>query len=710
VSNIAFEQVQTAGSRPVWRALRNKAEARLDAESAQLPLWIPVMLGLGIALWFTLPDPAAWTAATACALGSACAGWSFSGRVGTLFRWGGLLVAAGIAIAWVRAEQVATGRLNRPVVAAFVAEVQSVEHLSGRGFDRLRLQPRPGQQLPPLVRVNLRDEAPAWLLPGSVVRIRARLMPPAAPAVPGGYDFARAAWFQGLGATGQAIGDPSLVAPARPQRGFSARLAALRARITGRLQDQVGGGPGGIAASLVTGDQGGVSQSDAAALRTAGLAHLLSISGLHVAAVIGAAVLLTRRLLAVVPLLALRLPISALAAGMGAVAGLGYTLLSGAEVPTVRTCVAALLVLLGFILGREAMSMRLLAAAAFVVLLFRPEALVGPSFQLSFAAVATIIALHEQQWLRDRLAARDERLAMRLARSAIGLLITGFAVELALAPIAIFHFNRTGIYGALANIVAIPFTTFVIMPLEVAVLLFDWMGVGRPVFWLLRQSLLLLIWLARTVSGWLGAITLFPAISLGSYALMMMGGIWLCLWRTRWRLLGVLPCILGATAALLTPKPDLLISGDGRHLALNDQIDGARQRLLLLRPRAGDYTREVLASAAAFGGEATALDDRRNARCSDDACLFHVWRNGRQWTVLATRSPLLIERDRFQAACSAADIVIADRRLPPWCQPHWLKLDRPALLASGAMAIKLGTGYVDSVAARSGSHPWSLRQ
>ena len=179
-------------------------------------------------------------------------------------------------------------------------------------------------------------------------------------------------------------------------------------------------------------------------MRRSGLTHLLSVSGLHIAAVVGAAMLLTLKLLALSERLALRFNLILVAAGVGALAGVAYTLLTGAQVPTVRSCIAALLVLAGIALGRDAISMRLLAVGALVVLLFRPEALAGASFQLSFAAVASIIALHSSGWARRLFQRRDEGLAARIGRALLAMVATGLAVEIALIPFALYHFHKAG--------------------------------------------------------------------------------------------------------------------------------------------------------------------------------------------------------------------------------------------------------------------------
>jgi len=203
------------------------------------------------------------------------------------------------------------------------------------------------------------------LAPSARIQVKARLMPPAPPMLPGGYDFARTAWFSGLSATGTAIAPADIIESARDEGG----LRRLQARLSGHVRRQVEGSAGGIAATLASGDRGAIAEDDARAMRDAGLAHLLAISGLHVSAVIAVTYLLALRLLALWPWLALRVRLPILASAMAAGMGVFYTFLTGAEVPTVRSCIGAILVLLAIALGREALSMRLLAVAAVLVLL-----------------------------------------------------------------------------------------------------------------------------------------------------------------------------------------------------------------------------------------------------------------------------------------------------------------------------------------------------
>lgn len=677
----------------------DQIESWLERECDQLALWLPVMFGLGIGLWFATDSRLAWAAIIAAGIGLAVAAATcdLGRRSATALLWVGLCMTGGCGLVWIRSEKVATSRIERPMVVQFSSRVHSIEALHGRDGSRLLLAPVAGQGLPPRIRVSVdADKLVPDLVAGEDVAIRARLVPPPDPAIPGGYDFARAAWFKQIGGTGKAL-DPLR------RLGPSIRASAgLRERITMHVHDRLAGSAGGIAAAFATGDRGGISQEDEDAMRASGLTHLLSISGLHITAVVAATMFLTLRLLALSPWLALRAPLVLVSAGMAALAGIGYTLLTGAEVPTIRACIAALLVLVGLALGREAMTLRLVATGALVVLLIWPESLVGASFQLSFAAITAIVALHEHPRVRAATMRRDEGVIARLIRAILSLLLTGVVVELVLAPIALFHFHKSGLYGALANVVAIPLTTFIVMPLEALALLLDAIGLGAPFWWATGQSLDLLLWIARKVSTFPGAVATLPSISSVAFGAMLSGGLWILLWRSAPRWFGLLPFAGGALLAATLPKPDLLISGDGRHLAVRAN-DG---HVALLRARTGDYMREVLAGRSGELDPLVDLDGVSGARCSRDICLVSLIRGGRTWRIVATRSPYPLSLPGLAELCEVADVVVSDRSLPQSCRPKWLKLDKRQILKTGGLAISLDAPEIESVLSPGDDHPW----
>lgn len=669
--------------------------------------WLVVGFAAGIGVWFALPSAAWWITIMLLAGGLAAGamllprpddGFPFLRQaLGAL----ALALALGCGHVWVKSSLVGAVPIARPQAAELTGLVLSRQEQPAEGRVRLLLATRePGTGRAIKARINVPMPLDrAGLRPGAQIRLRARLVPPAPPMLPGGYDFARAAWFQGVAATGSALGEIVLVRPAPSARGLEEVQRSLSAHVRGQLA----GSAGAIAAAYASGDRGAIPEADEEAMRNSGLAHLLSISGLHVSAVIAAVYIVVLKLGALWPWLALRVRLPLVAGACGALAGIGYTLLTGAEVPTVRSCIAALLVLAALALGREALSLRMVAVAAFVVLLFWPEAVVGPSFQMSFAAVIAIVALSGAAPIQAFLAPREEGWLTRGGRNLAMLLLTGVVIELALMPIGLFHFHQAGVYGALANVIAIPLTTFVSMPLIALALLLDTAGFGSPVWWLAGQSLDALLALAHYTASQPGAVSTMPAMGRGALGLFVAGGLWLALWNGRVRLWGLLPAGLGAMLlAMLTP-PDLLVSGDGRHVGLTGEVPGS---LLVLRDGGAGYARDTLLELAGMSGKPQRLENWPGARCNADLCVITLRRGGRDWHLLITRTKDRLPERHLAAACERVDVVISDRWLPRSCQPKWLKADRRYLERSGGLAIDLASREVVSVADSQGEHGW----
>lgn len=671
--------------------------------------WLSVGFAGGIGLWFLLDNAWQWIAAmVALALIAiaAHAGWHDRDdrvRLRLALVAMSITIIAGMTVVLSRSELIGAEPIEYPRVLTFQAQILERDEQPARERVRLVLAMRdPETGTARKVRVNVpQASARAEFAEGAQIRLRARLMPPASPMLPGGYDFARTAWFSGLAATGSALGDIQLVEPVSAQAG-SGFIAKLQRRLSAHVRGELSGSPGTIAAAFASGDRGSIAKADEEAMRDAGLTHLLSISGLHVSAVIGAAYLLAIRLLALWPWLVLRVRLPVVAAGIAALAGLSYTLLTGAEVPTVRSCIGAMLVLIALAIGREPLSLRMVAAAAAFVLLVWPESLVGPSFQMSFSAVLAIVALHNTAPVKQFLAPREERWLVRSGRRVVMLLITGLIIEIALMPIVLFHFHRAGLYGAFANVIAIPLVTFGSMPLIALALLLDLAGLGSPIWWLAGKSLDGLLAIAHLTAALPGAVKLAPQIGLGTVALFVIGGLWLALWRGRARLLGFIPAAIAALLTANNHAPDVLVSSDGRHVG----IAGEGNRLLMLRDTRSDYARDNMSEMAGMEGNLIALAKWPGADCSRDFCVLTIRRAERNWTLLMARSGEQIEERSLAAACDRSDIVIADRYLPRSCQPGWLKADRRFLDQSGGLAIHLSNERIDRVSDWQGNHGW----
>jgi competence protein ComEC len=199
-------------------------------------------------------------------------------------------------------------------------------------------------------------------------------------------------------------------------------------------------------------------------------------------------------------------------------------------------------------------------------------------------------------------------------------------------------------------------------------------------------------------------VALLPAMPRGAFALMVIGGLWLCLWRTRWRIAGLAPALLGAAWALATPAPDLLVTGDGQHLAIRTP-----EGMALLRPRAGDYVRDMLNETSGLAPEPLDIDSLPSAACSPDLCLADIFAGGRSFRILATRSVRFVPVGELARACAEADIAVSDRRLPRTCMPRWIKADRFFLSRTGGLSFTLGKHpRVRTVAEQQGRHPWAL--
>ncbi|MBO1080356.1 ComEC/Rec2 family competence protein [Roseomonas haemaphysalidis] len=543
------------------------AEGCLAAEWTRLPLWLPVAFGCGIVAYFSLDrEPgleALWLAlpmllaALLLLRRHPLAAW-FASSAGLA------LLGLGVA-AWHAHRLPPMPDLpNKAVVVEGV--VESVDALA-EGLRVTLTAPRLSADSPPLLRnlrIRLRAKDALVPEPGDHLRVRALIRAPAPPAYPGAWDFQRNAFFSGLGGSGFAIGEAERLEEAAPA---GSSFARLRQQVEARVRGQIPGGAGAVASALLTGSQSAIPATDLDAMRDSGLAHLLSVSGLHIAIVMGLSFGILRWLLAFIPWLALRGDSRALAAPGSLIVGLGYVLLTGAQVPMLRSFAMAALVTLGILIGRRALSLRALAVAAAAVMLLQPDAVMGASFQMSFAAVMVLIAGNEWAGPTLRRWRAGAGWWRKPALLLLGLVMTSVLAGAATTPFGLHHFGRLQVYGVLSNAVAIPLTSILVMPAGMAAMALMPLGLEHwalvPMGWGVEATL----FVAHAVAAWPGAALAAAPIPAWGLGLTAFGLIWLCLWQRRWRLLGVPMMVLGlASAAWVTP-PDILVSGDARLIA-----------------------------------------------------------------------------------------------------------------------------------------------
>ena len=515
---------------------------------------------------------------------------------------------------------------------------------------------------------------------------------------PGAFDFARRAWFERLGAVGYAISPVTRIDGTAESNGwFAPGLGRLRNTLAAQVRDALGPAAGGIAAALMTGDRGTIPAADLAAMRDAGLAHLLAISGLHMGLLAASLFFVVRASLALWPAVTLRYPIKKWAAAVTLIGAFGYLLVTGATVPTQRAYLMTGLVLVAVMLDRLAFSMALVAT---VVLMARPESLLGPSFQISFAAVVALIAVYEA--LRERLTAwrRRARVTRRLGLYLLGVGITTLIAGLATAPFAAFHFDRVVSYGLIANLGAVPITALWIIPLALAayaLMLFGLEGAALvPMGWGIEAVL----WIARTVAAWPAAVTPLPPLPVGGLIAVGLGSLWLCLWRRRWRLLG-LPAIAGGLAAIaFVDKPDLLVSDNAKLVAVRAEDGG----LMLSSRRARGIVAETWLRchgppSAISWPQAEHAAER--LRCDGLGCIYQE----RDQTVA-----IVIDARALAEDCAGTDVVVSLVSVLGGCAKPTHVIDRFDIWRNGAHAIWLDEGgetIIESAQMRRGRRLWA---
>nr|WP_135505257.1 ComEC/Rec2 family competence protein [Roseovarius aestuariivivens] len=530
------------------------------AQRGHLFPWVPVALACGIGLYFTLPVEPDWpvyagtlAVAALAALAARLAGIGLAPICLAV-----ALVGLGLCVAGLRAQTLAEAKLGfryyGPVEGRIVGIDRSGSDAVRLTLDRVVLARLDPDKTPARVRVSLHGSGPhVTPRPGLTVILTGHLSPPGGPVEPGGFDFQRHAWFQKLGAVGYNRSPVLAFAPpASGQWLFKARMA-LSARIKAALPGETGG----FAAAIMTGDRSGIGQETLTSLRVSNLAHLLAISGLHMGLLAGVVFGGLRLGFAAIPFLALRLPAKKLSAIGSLVVASFYLALSGGNVATERAFVMVAVMLCAVLADRRALSLRAVALAATIMLILRPEALLGPGFQMSFAATTALVAVFN--------AIRDNGLSMgpRWLRPVLTVVISSGVAGLATAPIAAAHFNQIAHYGLVANLLSVPLMSVLVMPMAVVAVLLMPIGLDWLAFAPMGLGLDWILGVAARVSALDGARGTVPRPDPMVLPLLSLGILFVILWQGRSRLIGLMPVCVAVVIWGQATRPDVLISETG---------------------------------------------------------------------------------------------------------------------------------------------------
>lgn len=677
--------------------------ARAEAGAGRLLPWVPVAFGSGVALYFAA-EREPFLIATLIAAVALCAG-AFLLRRQRLFPVAVMVaaLAAGFATATYRTARLAHAVLARPLYSASLAgfvETRDIRERTDRFVLRVtRMEAGRGDVKLDRVRLSVRKgTAPAV---GSFVQLKARLLPPLAPMRPGSYDFARDMFFQGIGASGFVMGAittaPPPAAPTLALR-YAAFMQGLRDAIDARIRTTLDGDNRAIATALLTGRRDAISGPVNDAMFISGLGHVLSISGYHMAVVAGVVFFAVRALLALVPGLAASSPIKKWSAAAALLAAAFYLLLSGAEVATQRSFFMTAVVLIAVMVDRRAITFRTLAVAALIVLALAPEALVHPSFQMSFAATLGLVAL-VQLGMPRLFASPDHSTTARIAlwggRELVMLLAASLVAGLATTPYAAFHFHRVTPYGVLANLAAMPVVSAIVMPAGLIGLVATPFGLDSFFWWLMGIGIDWMVAVARWVAALPGAVGRIAAFGVAPLIAASAGIILLGLLRTPLRWSGAAMLAFAVAWALQVKQPDVLISADGHNVA----VRGRDGHLHLMHTTKDVFLVKEWLAADADSRSAGDPSLAAGVSCDDAGCVTPLPDGA--FVALALRS------DGLADDCSRAVLVVTVRQVSPDCPAA--VADRERMQRQGALALKRdGSEFsLKGVRSKGANRPWS---
>lgn len=691
------------------RSLLARLRDALENEREHWLVFQPVLFGIGVGFYFALPqEPALWATIAAVVL----AGLAYSGSRGLLAIILGMSVvtAAGCAMAKLRTEWVRAPVLEKRIgpveVRGFVSLVEPVAKRGQRlTLNVTSIDGLSSDRLPQCVRIRAMTPL-LGIKPGDAVRLRATLAPPSGPALPAGYDFARTAWYQGLGGVGFSLAAPQIDTGASPPAlslRASAAIARVRQAMGARVTAAIPGETGAIANALITGERGGVSEATNNAFRDAGLYHILSISGLHMVVMAGAVFLAVRLILACFPVIALHYPIKKWAAAAAAIAALGYLLISGSAFATVRSYIMISIMFLAVLLDRPALAMRNVALAALIILVIYPESLLDVGFQMSFAAVVALIAAYE--WInakRQSAATWRRNVIGRTAMFFGGIVLSTIVAGVAVAPFAAYHFHNSQQYAVLANLIAIPVCNVIVMPAALLAVILMPLGLEWFALAIMAFGIDIMVWCARWTAALPGAVSHIPAIPLQAFLLMVAGGLWLTLWPARARSLGFIAIAAGLVLAPTLQRPDMIVGRDGALVVLRGDDSG---RYTALASRSSNF--ELKRWLEYDGDPRDVRAAMYNAKAAPDLHCDRLACNTalKKRTVAIVRHPAALRED-----CARADLLVLDIPRPKGCDHPQTVIDFFGLRRLGTHAVYLDgpdSVRIETVAQYRGDRPWS---
>lgn len=675
-----------------------------DAERDRWGLWLPVFLSIGIGFYFQLQnEPQPWLAPAAIAL---CIGSYLTAR-GTV--WAGICVVAGtmalgVVAADVRTETVSKNDTAVPNgVMTITGPVIRNEQRSSQSRLVIRVTPSGGALRAFQVRISVagRQNSANRVRVGDTVRLRAVMRAPPPPVMPGAFDLQRHAYFQGIDAVGFAV-SPVEIISLRSNHSAWAGINPLRQSVTDHILRSQPNQSGAIAAALLTGHRGHLNDETLGAMRDSGIAHLLAISGLHIGLVAGLAFTAVRFLIALIQRLALSLNGKKVAACVALAAAFSYAMLAGFTVPTQRAFLMSGLVLVAVLLDRRAISLRSVAIAAGAILLVRPESLLQPGFQMSFAAVTALVSAHVAytSFKQNRDAPTGPKNhVFRIFQYLGSVMIVSLIAGIATAPFAIYHFQHVSAFGMIANLLAVPIAAFWVIPSGMLTLFAMTVGAESMPLAVMCAGIDLILAVARWTAALPAAAMDIAAPPMSAMMLITLGALWFAIWQRIWRLWGIPIIAIGVWSSVYQPIPDIIVDGAARLVSVRDSPE---RQYLSSRKRAR-FSAEIWARRSGLSETADLLEIARssaqqNVGCDSAGCVLN--KNGKRIAIAFEHSALIDD-------CTQSDFVIALVPIRKFCSAR--RIDRFDLWRNGTHAIYINENdiTVESVNEFRGTRPWT---
>ncbi len=681
----------------------------LSKQKDNIFLWLPVFLAFGIGLYFILP----FEPPIALCVFIEIISFIFlfyvrahsNNRMLALFSLAIFIISSGFLAGKVRTEHIHTPMLTKkhgPVNVSGI--IQSLETMEEGGGSRIILssvsiEDLDAKETPRKIRLRLRKDEGIYI--GQSIRALALLNPPSAPLAPDSFDFRRYLYFQGIGAVGFIYNKPEII---EGQRNSFSIINSVRQAIAQRILDVLPHQEASVAMALMVGQKNALSSTDRQAIRDAGLAHMLAISGLHVGLVASVLFYIIRLVLAAIPSFALRYSIKNIAAIITLLGTITYMLLAGATVPTQRATLMTAIVFLAILLDRNPFSLRLVAFSAFVILLHSPESLMSASFHMSYAAVTCLIYFYEctrEFWMR---AYRKKEWYQAPLLYFLGVCFTTVIASIATAPFSLYHFGQVSFIGSIANLIAVPLLAFIIMPAALLSLLSMIIGLEYWPLQLVSFGIGHILDISYWAASLPAAILQAGTWSFGSFLLLTSSCLFMILWKSWGKLLGLPVLCLSLILINAQTRPDILVSSSHKLFAVRSDdtlyVSSRRSERFVIQQWEKYYGLPAKsAQLLPYKGEGKYLT-HDFLDCGAEGCRFTI--KGQRISII--RSSYILREE-----CRWADLVISPDKINQRLCPDTVTIGKFDTWEFGAHAVSISNGGIDvrTVAQDASNRPWS---